>query len=94
MTLSNEALRLLHEMTEAVRPIVEMVEAGPKTSRDNYAEYIAVIDRLAAQLSKGTDGPSTKMYGTIAVALIKAGAPTRGILDALKVMGHLDSEVL
>jgi hypothetical protein len=88
--MSPEATKVLSEITEAVRPLVALVEAAPKTSRDNYVEYIAVIDRCASMLAG--DGPAK--HHTIGVALIRAGAPARGVLDALRTMGYLNSECI
>lgn len=75
----NEKLNaLINGLAEDCKPAVAQIEAGIKTTKDNYGPYMNLI----SMLSKG----DAKVANLISLALIKAGANTNGVASAMRVL--------
>lgn len=77
---------LVKDMASIVRPIVKIVEAGPKATMGRYDQYMAVIARLMEQAKK----PNKAMMLGVGCAMIEAGADRQGVIAALTLLGAMD----
>lgn len=83
--LSPEAEAWVAEMTEAVKPMVQRIEASLPVTKYHYGEYMAGLSRMGE--ATGRPGPSA--YALCAMAFVRAGANKQGVAHALKAMGVL-----
>ncbi len=68
---------MIDALVPDLKPIVDGIEDGIKTTQDHYGAYMNLIMVL------GKDDKSVQ--GIIALALIKAGANESGVKSALKI---------
>ena len=78
---------LVKDMASIVKPIVKIVEAGPKRTMGRYDQYMGVIARLMEQAKKPED---KAMMVAIGCAMIEAGADRQGVIAALTLLGAMD----
>ena len=78
MKTSPELRIFIDLLTEDLRPIVASIERSPKTTQDHYDRYM----ELLSQLSKG----EKKTAMIFCIAMINAGANTKGIVSAMKIL--------
>lgn len=81
-----DANKLIMELAEACKPIVQAIEAAPPVTKDRYDQYMVAIQRIADRLGdKGEDKTRARIA---AIALIYAKGNRQGIAAALDVMGY------
>lgn len=77
MKLTPEQDNLINELAADLKPMVSKIEAGIKTTQNNYGRY----GGLLAQLAHGNK-LNAKVIG---IALVRAGANAQGVADGLKM---------
>jgi hypothetical protein len=70
--------KLVDETVPEFKPIVDGIEKGIKTTKDNYGRYMSVL----TQFEKG------RMRQFVALVLIKAGANPSGVRSAMQALGE------
>lgn len=79
MTTAQDKIdKVITDMAEEIRPIVQEIEQSIATSQNHYGEYMSVLSQLG-------DKPGYKRV--IAAALVEAGANRKGVRDALAAHG-------
>lgn len=73
---ATNAKELISDLAKELKSVVENTEKSFATTKNHYADYMAIIN----QLSKG----NKKMAQVIALALIQAGGNKQGILSAMQ----------
>lgn len=79
--------KVINELAQIYRPLVESIEAKPQLTKGRYGDYMLAIERLAEMLGKGQ--ATTSVYISIGLALQRAGANKDGVKAALRIMGYL-----
>jgi len=74
---SDNTQDLLASLANDLRPMVNDVETGIKTTQDHYGQYMSILHSLA--------GNDKRKAQIIAKALILAGANKNGVYSALQV---------
>lgn len=74
--MSATLIQVVDSLVSDIKPLVEKIEASIPITQDHYDQYGSLI----ATLSKG----NKNMANVIAIALIKAGANTRGVISGLR----------
>lgn len=70
--------KLIEELANDLRPIVQKIENSTKTTQDHYGKYMELLSYLG-------DDPNHKRL--MALALIDAGANLRGVHAAMNIHG-------
>ena len=68
---------LIKDLANDLREEVQRIEASPDTTQNHYANYGALISRLAAG--------NQNVAKLISLALVKAGANRLGVSNAVKL---------
>ena len=76
--LSPQLQSLINDLAEDFKSEVSKIEKRPATTKNHYGDYMAFIDTIG----KGMNGAQKKI---VALALIKAGASSQGVADAMKI---------
>ena len=71
--MTEQAERLIRSLAKDLGPLVEEIEAGVPTTKDNYNRYMSVLSGFKGNYRLAC-----------AVALIRAGAPRAGVNTALR----------
>ena len=67
---------IIDDMAETLKPIVQGIETGIKTSQNHYARYLPILSQFKDK----------QMRGIMVKALIQAGANQAGVNSALKII--------
>ncbi len=68
---------IIDELAIDLKLIVDTVERSTATTRNHYGDYLTII----------TGDPDPVKRKLMALALIRAGAHTQGIVDAMRIAG-------
>ena len=68
--------KLISDLAQDLRPEVERIEKGIKTTQNNYGHYMALISTV----SKGNKG----LAKLLSLALVRAGANPQGVASAMQ----------
>lgn len=74
--LPPEVEKMVRSLLPDIQPIVDQIEAGPKTTKGHYGRYMASLSRLTKDQN---------MMIVLAVTMIRAGGDQYGINAAIKI---------
>jgi len=79
--LSPEALTIIKELAEIVKPLVDNVHQAPQVSKNYYAEYMGILSRSAS--NKGIE-----YIKLMAITLLYLGCNPDGVNNAVKLLSN------
>ena len=72
------------EAIELLKPVVKEVESSIPTTKNHYGEYMGIISSISEKFQSVDDSLTLRVV--IGRLLIKAGANSEGVQDALRLM--------
>lgn len=79
--LSPEAVAMVKDLAETVKPLLDEVHSLPKVSKDYYAEYVGILGRA-------TQGKTQGYLKLMAISMLYAGCNPSGINAAVKILSN------
>lgn len=79
--LSPEAMAMIKELAEILKPLIDEVHNLPKVSKDYYAEYMGILGRA-------TQGKPQGYLKLMAISMLYVGCNHNGINEAVKALSN------
>lgn len=78
---------VLNVLSDIVKDVVTQIESSTATTKDHYALYMLLIDKVASMDKGATPEMLVKVKLGIGAACVRAGANKNGVNSALRLMG-------
>ena len=79
--LSREAMAMVKDLAETIKPLLDEVHSQPKVSKDYYSEYMGI-------LGKATEGKPEEYKKLMAIVMLYVGCNPNGIREAVKILSN------
>ena len=81
--LSNnpEALKMIKELAEIIKPLIDSTHDMQQISKDYYAEYMGILGRAAQGKPKG-------YLKLMAISMLYVGCNPNGVEEAVKLLSN------
>ena len=77
--LPQAAIDAIDGLAEEMRPSIQAIESGTKTTQYNYGRYLSLFGTLVPDSNRQT-------LGLVAYAAIESGANAQGVKSALRII--------
>lgn len=72
----DKAFAIIDKYVDAIKPLVEAIEARPMTTKGHYGDYMGVIAKMTKNREQAV---------CLGLVLVRSGANKQGVVDAVRV---------